>query len=127
MSTRVSETILFVGKAISAIRESKTPTNEDAIRSISTTFLNNFVELFQQQMYKDIAFEVVFQDVKKHVSEIMWKTIVMDCDIKRHLKVWLPTTYSPVVGLQQVLWRTLRLGIQRLLSLGKGRILCIVS
>ncbi|TPX35021.1 hypothetical protein SmJEL517_g02440 [Synchytrium microbalum] len=90
MSTRVAETILFVGKAISSIRESPTPENQQAISSISTTFLPDFIALTQQQTvgYKDAPFELVVDRVKRHVSKILWKALVIDRDLRRHLKAF---------------------------------------
>ncbi|TPX47461.1 hypothetical protein SeMB42_g02440 [Synchytrium endobioticum] len=88
MSTRVAENVLFVGKAISTIRESPTINNQQVIRTISTTFLTDFVALSRQQVYKDAELEVLVEKVKTHVSRTLWKAVVVDGHVSRHFKAF---------------------------------------
>ncbi|TPX62118.1 hypothetical protein PhCBS80983_g00647 [Powellomyces hirtus] len=83
----VADTVLFVGKAIVTINESKRPETARAA-SLVTKHLETLSGLSKSAVYRPLAFETAVTQVKKDVAAILWDVVVMDEHLLSHLQAF---------------------------------------
>ncbi|ORY42282.1 Spc97/Spc98, partial [Rhizoclosmatium globosum] len=82
----VAEDVLFVGKAVAAIRESKTRKDSvvDTLIQTSTTELSLIANSAE---FHPLEFQIALKRIKKAVAKILWEVVVVDENLMDHLEI----------------------------------------
>ncbi|TPX71720.1 hypothetical protein SpCBS45565_g00795 [Spizellomyces sp. 'palustris'] len=83
----VAETILFIGKAVVIIGESKRP-EAALVKSLVSEHLNEVSALSKSHEFRSLAFENTISKIKRDVATILWDVVVMDEHLINHLKAF---------------------------------------
>ncbi|XP_031558122.1 gamma-tubulin complex component 4-like [Actinia tenebrosa] len=89
--TRVAEKILFVGDSVKMFEEAKQGIGSTATNSIvhekEEEFLRSLYSLQQRPKFSLTVFESEMDKIRTYVAEHLWKLVVEDAQLLRHLQI----------------------------------------
>ncbi|KAJ3028839.1 UNVERIFIED_CONTAM: Gamma-tubulin complex component 4 [Siphonaria sp. JEL0065] len=82
----VAEDVLFVGKAVAAIRESKTR-KESVVDTLIQTSTSELSLLANSNIeFRPLEFQVAIKRIKKLVAKVLWEVVVVEENLMDHLE-----------------------------------------
>ncbi|KAJ3021504.1 Gamma-tubulin complex component 4 [Thoreauomyces humboldtii] len=83
----MAATILFIGKAVVTIKESKRP-ERARIAALITKHVTPLSKLSETSGFRPLEFQTAVNNVKEDVAAILWDVVVMDEHLVSHLKAF---------------------------------------
>ncbi|KAI9353762.1 Spc98 family-domain-containing protein [Obelidium mucronatum] len=84
----VGEDVLFVGKAVAAIRESKTRKESvvDSLISSSTAELSMLAN--HKEEFRPLELHIAIKRIKKLIEKVLWEVVVVEENLMDHLEIF---------------------------------------